>query len=229
MAERGFDLLDPPPAATPPPAVEGFDYDMGITSEERAAQSGYQYRFGDFGSIDPAVARNAPMPEGWTEAYEEAWKGDDGCRYRPDDELGQGAPEPSAEVVDMADRIDQESVMAAWGEPVVEPALTVWRTCMERNGYPYATPQEAYEAFDGFASTAQARRPGDATASPAEIATAVRDMACKTESGLVALWRQELGRIRWAMVQDNLPSLLVLQEVTAQRVANAQALIERYG
>ncbi|MDR1212648.1 MAG: hypothetical protein LBK54_00865 [Propionibacteriaceae bacterium] len=229
MAERGFELLNEPPSATPPSrSTMGFDYRVGIISQERASQSGYQYRDGDFGFSRLAMNVATTLP-GWTREYERAYKGDDGCLGEPDLALEEGVSEQSDEVWRLAREIDEQSVERAWAEPVVTAALDRWRSCMAREGYSFATPKEAYDAFTGFVSTAAAPRPGDSTATPSEIVTAVWDASCKAESGLGELWPQELWRARWTMIQDNLPNLLVVQETTARRVVNAQALIERYG
>ncbi|MDR1212646.1 MAG: hypothetical protein LBK54_00855 [Propionibacteriaceae bacterium] len=228
MAERGFELLDEPPAATPAaPLSMGYDVMVGIISQERASQTGYQLREGDFGiSRRPNVTTRDPR---WTREYERAYKGDDGCLLAPDEALAEGVVETTDEDGRFANDIDRRSVEVAWSEPAVTAVLDRWRSCMAQEGYSYSTPKEASNEFYGFSISEEARFPGDATATPTEIVTAVRDAFCKAETGFVAVWQRELWRVRWTMVQDNLPGLLVTQEATARRVANAQGLIERYG
>jgi hypothetical protein len=228
MVERGFELLEEPPSVTPvAPLSMGYDVKVGIISQERASQTGYQLRDGDFG-ISRQSIRTEPDPR-WTREYERALKGDDGCVLAPDEALAEGVVDTSEEVGRLANGIDDQSVAVTWAEPSMTAVLDRWRSCMAQDGYAYATPKEASDAFTGFAGTATAPRPGDSTETPSEIVTAVRDASCKAETGFVEVWQRELWRVRWTMMQENLPSLLVIQDVTAQRVANAQALIEQYG
>ncbi|MDR1212647.1 MAG: hypothetical protein LBK54_00860 [Propionibacteriaceae bacterium] len=228
MAERGFELLEEPPSVTPvPPLSMGYDVMVGIISQERASQTGYQLRDGDFG-ISRQSIRTEPDPR-WTREYERALKGDDGCVLAPDEALAVGVVDTSEEVGRLANGIDDQSVAVTWAEPAVIAVLDRWRSCMTQDGYSYVTPREASDAFQGFSRSAEHPLPGDSSTTPAEIATAVRDASCKAEAGFVEVWQRELWRVRWTMMQENLPNLLVIQEATAQRVANAQALIERYG
>ncbi|MDR1213021.1 MAG: hypothetical protein LBK54_02860 [Propionibacteriaceae bacterium] len=229
MAERGFELLEEPPAATPAaPLSMGYDVMVGIISRERASQTGYQLRNGDFGrSWPPNVTTRDPR---WTREYERAYKGDDGCLLAPESALAEGVVETTDGYGRFANEINDQSVVVAWAEPAVMAVLDRWRSCMAQEGYSYATPKEASNEFHGFAIWGEWSWIFDfAQATPTEIATAVRDAFCKAETGFIEVWQRELWRVRWTMVQDNLPGLLVMQEETAQRVANAQALIERYG
>jgi hypothetical protein len=227
MAERGFELLGEPPAATPAaPEMRGYDIEIGIMSEERARLSGYQLRSGDFGLDDPTDLALSPQ---WTQAYEQALRGDDGCVGQSYDALWEGVAGTTEEDGLLLFEIDQRSSAEAWASPAMESALVQWRSCMAGEGYAFATPQEAYQSFGGFSATAENPGPGDATATSTEIATALRDALCKAEIGLPRLWQRQLTEIRQAMVRENRPALQVYADETAQRVANAQALIERYG
>ncbi|MDR1386203.1 MAG: hypothetical protein LBJ44_01165 [Propionibacteriaceae bacterium] len=225
MAERGFKLFDAPPAAVPVvPRARGYDVRIGIMSGERARQTGYQLRKDDFGTGGDTGGAGL-YPE-WTREYEEALKGDGGCVFVSDDALAEGVVSTAGR---LASEIDESSLAEAWASPAVESALVQWRSCMAEEGYAFTDPQEAYRSFRGFAVTTEFPEAGDSTAASTEIETAVRDAFCKAEIGFPRLWQQQLMEIRQAMVQENLPALQVYVAATAQWVANAQALIARYG
>jgi hypothetical protein len=227
MTERGFELLEEPPSATPvsPPDM-GYDGYFGILDLDYAAERGYQLK----PLFDLTQPRQPPV-EGWTREYETALKGDDGCELRamdlidPPENDDVEIPRSTTELVI---RIEDGSVDQAWSVPEVAEAVGRWRDCMAVEGYAYENPRLAFQSFDGFALTSK-NPMGLAPPAPGEIETAMRDVVCKQESGLVPVWRRNLWQLRYESIQANLPTLQVYQDITMRRVANAQALIERYG
>ncbi|MDR1386204.1 MAG: hypothetical protein LBJ44_01170 [Propionibacteriaceae bacterium] len=224
MAERGFEMLEDPPSTTPQvPSSPGYDGYLGILDRDYAAERGYQLK------TRPELTQPKPPVPGWTAAYETALKGDDGCALKTNAFLEEYEVDVPRSTQDLVIQIEDGSVDQAWLAPEVAEALFDWRSCMAQEGYSFENPRVAYQSFTGFAVTSRYPIPGMAPPAPGEIETALRDVQCKQESGLVPVWRRNLWQIRYDAMQANLPVLQVYQQITELRLANAQEMIRLYG
>ncbi|MFE9426459.1 hypothetical protein ACFYNO_26255 [Kitasatospora sp. NPDC006697] len=78
----------------------------------------------------------------------------------------------------LAGQINSMSYDQATVDPRVTAAFATWSGCMKAKGYAYATPVDAYNDPHWKSPT-----PG-----PAEIATALADIACKQQTDLIGTW-----------------------------------------
>jgi hypothetical protein len=101
---------------------------------------------------------------------------DGGCLGEARRTLGAGVPS-SLDGARFAE-LDIQLFSAAQADGRVQAAMARWRTCMAESGYDYA---DVWVANDDVRWTAPAP-------SPAEIATATADVACRKQTDLVPTW-----------------------------------------
>lgn len=79
---------------------------------------------------------------------------------------------------DLTNRVNQESLDRARGEPATAKAIQAWSACMRTAGHDYADPFQ----------TPGPRLEKTSTATRAEIAVAKADISCKRQTNLVGYW-----------------------------------------
>jgi len=92
-----------------------------------------------------------------------------------------------------------------------------WSACMTHRGFSYRTPQQA------------AQRNWPSAPSPVEIATAVADVTCKTQTNLTNTWLAVEAAYQLALISQNLTALSQLQASFATLLRRAEALVGAAG
>jgi hypothetical protein len=147
----------------------------------------------------PGARANAPQREG--------------CLQAADSELYgtlSGDPDP--------DPVPQIAIQAAqWtqSDPRVLAVQRAWSACMARSGHAYKSPAQAQSAS------------WPSTPTPAEIATAVADVACKTQANLVNTWLTVEAAYQQALISQNLTSLAQLQTHFGALLRRAENLLRQ--
>jgi hypothetical protein len=105
---------------------------------------------------------------------------------------------------------------AQWtqSDPRVLAVQRAWSACMARHGLIYKTPAQA------------TNRGWPRTPSPAEIATAVADVQCKTQTNLVNIWLTVEAAYQQALIGQNASSLAQLQANFGALQRRAEAALQ---
>lgn len=198
MQKSGFDY-------TPPAGVTGLQlgadpgkgtaYDFGITSMTLAQQYGYEALNPFFPAQQPPQP-SGQLPEQLPAAEQAALTS---CllslRKMPD----------MPHLPQLAQTLQEK----AWNETVTgPPAQTLfkrWSACMAASGYDYANPVQAALGQPGD-SDGPSQWSGTSP-SQLEIQTAVADVTCKDNTGLLKPWIRMLAEDQEALVQHYLPQL----------------------
>ncbi len=224
MKDQGFTFLDPAPKLeVQKRSAVLFDGYIGILDADYAKGYGYQLNPSSIGMEDERQAQSGqkyPSAE-----YEFALKvaGDGGCLGQTEKLIDKNRPSED-ESTPILGKIYETSLTATYADADYKRALKLWSTCMRSAGFNYATPAEAFGAFDGFTLT-------DAVPDPpaVETKTAVADVECKRSSRLADVFRSVFWDHQVAMAEKNRPTLKVLEEVNAQLLRNAQQIIKELG
>jgi len=129
-----------------------------------------------------------------------------GCLQAADSELYgklSGNPNP-----DPVPGIAVQAVQWTQSDPRILAVQRAWSACMARSGRAYKSPAQAEQSN------------WPSTPTPAEIAVAVADVRCKTQTNLVNTWLAVEAAYQQALISQNLTSLSRLQ-------ANFGALLRR--
>lgn len=103
----------------------------------------------------------------------------------------------------------QNLAWTAWQQSKSDPRVVAgfqkWSACMVRKGFRYDTPLDALVGQPAGSNRAVQWNAPDP--SQLEVSTAEADVACKTVTGLLSVWRAVLVQDQQALVTKNLPSL----------------------
>ncbi|TWV56355.1 hypothetical protein FRZ03_04485 [Streptomyces misionensis] len=102
----------------------------------------------------------------------------DGCWKTAHDRLRRHVPASDHALLD---ELTLRSFETSLKEPRVRGKLALWKSCMKRSGFSYATPLDAADDPAWAGTKRPARR---------ELLIATADVRCKTSTGLVDLWKQ---------------------------------------
>jgi hypothetical protein len=205
-----------PPAAEPqrPDSLNARRY--GVTDPQVAAHHGYHSPYG-------ARRPGASTPRSGAERT--ALTGDgsphvNGMAVPPGGGLGTVDRElhlaaPTVPDAHLAYRLGAESYRRSRTDPRVTAAFARWSACLRRAGYSYPDPT-AVMADPRF----QTR-----TATPAEIAVARADVACKAGTGLVPLWTAVETAHQLPLIAAHRPALETIGELNRARVAGADRIV----
>ncbi|MET9729943.1 hypothetical protein ABZZ79_04500 [Streptomyces sp. NPDC006458] len=140
---------------------------------------------------------------------------ENGCRGKAVADLeAKFIRSPGAEV---AREISVSSYERAKKDSRLVGATQKWSACMSRKGFEYATP---IDASTGFSLK-------DEKPSEKEIATAVADISCKGESGLLGIWFTAESDVQKSMIRAHRKVLDGLRESHAVNVHTARAIASR--
>ncbi|MFI9024258.1 hypothetical protein [Streptomyces sp. NPDC053560] len=106
-------------------------------------------------------------------------------------------------------------------EPEVKKAMNEWSRCMKADGKDYATPYDAMNTKKWWQ---------DATAQiggAEERATAVRDVHCKEESGLVDIWYTAESALEKAAVKKHAKYFRMLEEGKERHLKAVEEVLSR--
>jgi hypothetical protein len=104
---------------------------------------------------------------------------------------------------------------AQWTQsyPLIVAVERAWSACMARSGLRYRNPGQAQD------------RNWPATPTPAEIATAVADVRCKTQTNLVNTWLTVEAAYQAALISQNLTALARLEASFGRLLSRAETLL----
>jgi len=116
---------------------------------------------------------------------------------------------------DPVGRISAQTWQESKDSPRVRAATGQWSACMRKKGYDYPDPLTAGNDPDFQ----------ELNATPAEIATATADMACKTDSRFLQTWYEEEVTAQQRLVQQRGEELRQVQTGLRESVRVAQAVL----
>jgi len=135
-----------------------------------------------------------------------------GCVGQADAQLAGTAEISRAELVA---KIRADSYQASLADPKVKTAFAAWARCMAKRGYRYPDPRRSGTDFDI----------GVPEVTPAEIAAATTDVACKQAVDLVDIWSTFEINYQREQIRIHAPEL---QEIALQarlQVSRAQVVL----
>jgi len=120
--------------------------------------------------------------------------------------IGEPVPDPVPQIA-------AQAVTFTQSDPRIHAVDRAWSTCMARHFYHYSTPQQV--------EGRQWRSPPN----KAEIATAVADVTCKTQTNLLNTWLAVEAAYQQALIGRNLATLSQLQASFAPLLRRANAAL----
>jgi len=230
MASRGFSYTE---AAQPSIELSALlateNSPVGLTSLSQAQTYGYATPKGGTGGGGPmffgivsgqvfgqAIRDNGPA---WVTALlgftpgpaQQGPSAHEGCAQLVTTELygpngGSANPDP-------VPGIAAEALQWTQNDPTILAVDKAWSSCMAARGYGYRNPQQA------------AQKNWPSTPSPVEIATAVADVTCKTQTNLTNTWLTVEAAYQLALISQNLTALSQLQSSFKGLLQRAEALV----
>ncbi|MGW6458948.1 hypothetical protein ACWF94_24020, partial [Streptomyces sp. NPDC055078] len=104
-------------------------------------------------------------------------------------------------------------------DPRVVAVFRAWSRCMQRYGYDYADPAQPPGKAPEFAGP---------TASPAEIALALRDVACKRETNVVGVWSSVDAAYQRRAMGEKRQELAGVERDIRTQLANADRVLTEH-
>jgi hypothetical protein len=225
MAAKGFvytAAAQPGSGAANLESIEDGGY--GVASLTQAEVYGYKNPGGGNGGgpvgiVLPAfLGQQSKHGQAWTSALLGFVPGSrpvsrqpEGCLQESDLELYgklSGNPNP-----DPVPGIAFEAASWTQSDPRIQLADRLWSACMARKGYTYKSPQQAEYAT----------WPSEPTS--AEIATAVADVRCKTQTNFVNTWLTVEAAYQSVLISQNLTELARLQTNFGKLLDRADAAL----
>jgi hypothetical protein len=144
-----------------------------------------------------------------------------GCLDEPVSAAGSGfgglsEPDPEADRITAA--LKDESFTASTADPRVKAAFARWSACMAQHGYRFADPLTA-------AGVPSMAAPGP---TPAEIAQAEDDVACKAKTRLVGIWFAVESAYQAAEIRANAAKFEAIRKARDAKSAEIRHLFRRY-
>ncbi|MEV2197364.1 hypothetical protein AB0I02_41275 [Streptomyces phaeochromogenes] len=211
------------PAKPDPDAPEPADRRYGLSSAGEAA------RFGYHPNSDAMLNERIPLPEDALPVFygnrgtapdggeKLTYKGKevptDGCFGQSVKRLSKEYDEPDESAV--ASRIATESYAKSMTASPVKEGFRKWSACMRNSGFRYTSPVDPLNtpAFRGK------------TVSVKEKKTAVADVRCKEQTGLLAIWFKAESRIQKAEIERNAEALESLSTAHHKKAEAARRIV----
>jgi hypothetical protein len=225
MAAAGFSYpvaAEPGGGAANVQSIEDGGY--GVASLVQAETYGYKQSspggpLGSLAALPAFVGEQSKHGPAWTSALLGFVPGaragapqSEGCLQAADTELyGKlgGNPDP-----DPVPGIAVQAAQWTQSDPRILAVERTWSACMSRSGQAYKTPADAAE------------RSWPSTPAPAEIAAAVADVRCKTQTNLVNTWLTVEAAYQQALISQNLTALSQLQATFGALQRRAEQLLQ---
>jgi hypothetical protein len=231
MASRGFSYTETAQPSTELSALRATENSpVGLTSLSQAQTYGYGAPKGStggggavfFGTVSGQVFGDALRTNGqaWVIALlgfspgppgQRARGRQEGCIQLVTSELY--GPDRGSSNPDPVPGIAFQAVAWTQSDPRVLAVDKAWSACMARRGLRYRTPQAA------------AQHNWPSVPAPAEIATAVADVTCKTQVNLTNTWLAVEAAYQLALISQNLTALSQLQSSFAALQQRAEQLV----
>ena len=209
--------------------VQSFEYGYGINNLTQAETYGYKQPAQNGPGLSPALlalpgflGQQNKHGAAWTSALLGFVPGararapqHQGCLQTTDTELyGRLGGDPNPDPVPP---IAIEAAQWTQSDPRILAVQRAWSACMTRSGLTYKSPAQA------------ADRNWPRTPTPAEIAAAVADVRCKTETNFVNTWLTVEAAYQQALISLNLTSLSRLQASFGALLRRAEVLLQLPG
>ncbi|MFE0673557.1 hypothetical protein [Streptomyces sp. NPDC058867] len=218
---RSFGIAYEPPAPEPesaPPA----DRRYGLSSASEAARLGYHPDLAPppTGPDLPEDAlrvfygnRGAPAESGEKLRYKGRDVPAEGCFGQSVAHLAKKYDAPRQ--AETARSISTRSYTEALADPAVKAGFRTWSSCMRSSGFTYASPLDPLneKAFPGEDVSAE------------EKATAVADVRCKKETGLLDTWFEAESALQQADIDRNAEALEELLAAHGRKVEAARRIV----
>ncbi|MEU9155643.1 hypothetical protein AB0D59_35090 [Streptomyces sp. NPDC048417] len=140
----------------------------------------------------------------------------DGCYKLAGDRLARGNEENE----DLVNRLNVDSLDEALKSPRVTPAMRAWVRCMKQRGHPYK---------DFYAASEDPRWARTDQLSRAERETAVADVTCKGQTGLVTLLSETERGIEERDIRQNKAYFARLAAAKERHLAASRAVLRSAG
>jgi len=212
-----------PVAAPPTTLISGVSRRYGLADSAEAATRGYHLPEGAGPQAGPGSGPQEEAPV--SPEVESALTGrgqnsiggkpipEGGCLGQARATLAEGAPAQGEPM--LAERLAGEALQRTNGDSRVAAKNAEWSACMKGAGFNYADPMKTI-SDPAFA--------GDSP-SPAEIATAKADVACKDKVGLVATMVQVETAYQQRALEANAEVLKSVKAAQDAMVRNAQKVV----
>lgn len=203
MSKAGFDEWTPAPDL---PNIDGESFTdgrYGISDVEQVAQWGYHRDPELMQSYNDAMFEGAVDESGADEAQVRQ------CVQEADGSVTAAQTDP------LVEQIDIEGFKASLADPAVKDVFAKWSACMKVRGYNYATPPDAQQD-PNFTD------PENIT--PAEIATAKADLACRDQYPVAKTWFDTEVRLQQAAITENQDALDDIRTTNQAQAAKANKL-----
>ncbi|MFJ7279421.1 hypothetical protein [Kitasatospora sp. NPDC098663] len=198
---RSAGLQPPAPAGVQAPLLGRYERRYGLTSATGARTVGYHLP-------DHPAPTQAPLSPAQTKAL----TGPQGCQESAARRITGTTGYPGdAYVVRSA---NQESFEQSAKTPEVVAVVTAWSRCMKRAGYDYATPLRT-------GTWPSERATGE------ERTTALADVACKQETGLVRIWNEAETAVQRTLIQQNATAFDGVLAERRRMLSEADAVLDR--
>ncbi|MFE0178946.1 hypothetical protein ACFWZ2_42240 [Streptomyces sp. NPDC059002] len=203
MKRHGFTFTPSPSGLYPPPSYNDVNMERryGITDPEDARTIGYGIP-GDQGEPPVDEAEEDSRSAEWDQTF------NDVCIPEANQKVG------ILHETDLAAELGDESYEATRQDPNVVKVIKAWALCMKNQGHTVTEPGEANAEFAPTGRTAKA--------APAEVETAVADVDCKKQSGLVSTWYTAEVAYQKTQIEENKPALEA-EQAKNQKMAKAAA------
>lgn len=145
--------------------------------------------------------------------------GEPGCLDLAVRELSRGADKDAD--YELFTQLDWDSLDASEEHPDVEAAMGEWSACMADRGHSYTDVWSAMED--------ERWNLDDPELPEAERETAVDDVQCKYETGLLDTWIAVESEIQRDMIEDNATELEKIRDANTVYVRNAEAVLAGNG
>ncbi|MER5937895.1 hypothetical protein ABT121_11290 [Streptomyces sp. NPDC001928] len=209
-----------PDTETSPPA----DRRYGLASASEAARLGYH---ADLGPLPPGpdlpkdalqvFYGNRGAAQGSSERI--TYKGKEvpsnGCFGQSVAQLSKEYADPAG--AEIARRISIQSYEDSLADPSVNEGFRKWSACMRSSGFRYPSPLDPLnnKAFQGEEISAK------------EKETAVADVRCKEETGLLDIWLKAESGIQQADIDKNGAALKKLRTAHREKVEAARRIVAK--
>ncbi|MGY4976176.1 hypothetical protein ACWCYL_03250 [Streptomyces sp. 900105755] len=140
----------------------------------------------------------------------------DGCYKLAGDRLARGNEENE----DLVNKLNVDSLDEALKSPRVAPAMRAWVRCMKQRGHPYK---------NFYVASEDPRWARSKKLSDAERETAVADVTCKEQAGLVTLLSETERSIEERGIRENKAYFTRLEAAKERHLAAARAVLRGAG
>jgi hypothetical protein len=218
---RGFGIAYEPPQREPETSATA-DRRYGLSSASEASRLGYHPDIGppptgpDLSEDELRVfygSRGANPDGSDGVVYDGKDVPANGCFGQSVARLSKKYAHPEA--AETARRISTQSYQDALTDPSVKDGFRQWSACMRDVGFRYASPLDPLnnKAFQGEEISAKEKK------------TAVADVRCKEETGLLDVWFRVESALQKADIQKNRAVLEELRSAHRKRVEAARSIV----